>query len=141
MKRAVVLVVRDIQGRVLLLKRSAESRVFPGEYCLPGGKVDPKDSLYGKPVSWEKDDEACIRECIEETGIVPTMIKSTGITAVGNDKKYVVVVFESLLPVSESEVTREFPNREHSEFEFFELNNLPNKIGELTKQIVLQVMK
>ena len=138
MKRAVVLIITNPQGRVLLLKRSADSRVFPGEYCLPGGKVDKISTGYGG--TWEADDVACIRECIEETGIIPTMIEHTGITACGHDQQYVVSVFKSLLESNSEDVTTTFPNREHSEFGFFDVMRLPKEIGKLTQQIILQVL-
>lgn len=152
MKRSVVLVIQDSLGRVLLLQRSKTSRVFPEEYCLPGGKIDyikrevfhegsafTGGSSTSRVAGWENDDEACVRECIEETGISPKLIIDTHIVA--NDTQYVVKVFKCLIPIEESEVTKEFPNREHESYGFYELNNLPEKIGKLTKLIVLQVLK
>lgn len=139
MKRAVVLVINDSLGRVLLLQRSSGHSVFPEEWCFPGGKVDPlgqfKDYIY-----YESDEEACIRECIEETGVVPTLIKDTGIIAVGNDKEFLVKVFRAILPITEDQVTKEFPNREHIKFGFFYPEEVPDKIGTLTKTILNNVI-
>lgn len=146
MKRSVVLVLQDSQGRVLLLQRS-ESGIFPSEYCLPGGKVDYTTKQVYDPIvthlkvtikGWEKDDEACVRECIEETGVSPMLIQDTHIIA--NDTSYVVKVFKGLIPIEENQVTVQFPNREHQSYGFYELNNLPDKIGKLTKSIILQVL-
>jgi ADP-ribose pyrophosphatase YjhB (NUDIX family) len=46
--------VFDAQGRVLLTKRTDN-----GQWCLPGGAVDPGESV----------SEACEREVLEETGL------------------------------------------------------------------------
>ena len=46
-------VLRDREGRVLLIKRADE-----GSWCLPGGGVEPGES-------WS---DAALRECLEETG-------------------------------------------------------------------------
>jgi len=55
---AVRALIRDEQGRILLLKRS-NTRFFNGQWCLPGGKVD-----YGQRI-----EEAIIREVLEETSL------------------------------------------------------------------------
>jgi len=52
-------VVRDEDGRCLLLKRSMTSAGNPGKSEFPGGKIDPGESL----------DEALLREVAEETGL------------------------------------------------------------------------
>jgi mutator protein MutT len=51
--------VRDDAGHILLLRRSTESIVFPGQWDLPGGKCDPGESFW----------EALVREVDEETGL------------------------------------------------------------------------
>lgn len=49
----------DEQGRALLLRRSAQSRHWPGMWEMPGGKPDAGDTL-----------ETClVREVREETGL------------------------------------------------------------------------
>ena len=52
------LIVTDSAGRVLILKRPADS-TGGGAWCLPGGKVD-----YGETV-----EQAAARELAEETGL------------------------------------------------------------------------
>jgi len=151
MKRAVVLVLTNDQGQVLLLERTKDDKHFPSEYCLPGGKVDwikekieftteHINSVVDYIPRQETDDEACIRECIEETGIIPSLIQDTGITAVGSDAKFIVKIFKGLRAVDASEVTKEFPNREHNSFGFYDLEHLPKLIGSLTHKIVKQVL-
>ena len=52
-------VVRDEEGRCLLLKRSMSSKGNPGKWDLPGGKVDIGESF----------DQGLLREVAEETGL------------------------------------------------------------------------
>lgn len=52
-------VVRDGQGRILLIRRSAASRNNAGKWELPGGKVDGGESV----------EQALQREVQEETGL------------------------------------------------------------------------
>jgi len=146
MKRSVVLIVMDTQSRVLLLKRP-EHHTYGSEWCFPGGKVDyivddVKYQIYGTDSHgtikrFETDDEACVRECIEETGYVPAVIQDTLVTA--SDGKYLVKVFVSHERIEENEVTKKFPNREHTEYRFFALNELPEDIGKLTNKILKHV--
>src|SRR5437870_7541426 len=56
---SVKVVVRDSNGRCLLLKRSRDAAHHPGQWEFPGGKVDPHESF----------DHALLREVAEETGL------------------------------------------------------------------------
>ncbi len=56
---SVKVVVRDGQGRVLLIRRSMASKNNKGKWDLPGGKVDAGEDF----------DEALLREVAEETGL------------------------------------------------------------------------
>ena len=53
-------VIRDAQGRCLLVKRSSKSTHQPGLWELPGGKMDPGETF----------DQTLLREVAEETGLV-----------------------------------------------------------------------
>lgn len=53
------IVVRDGEGRCLVLQRSRHSKGNPGKWDFPGGKVDPGES----------PDAALVREVREETGL------------------------------------------------------------------------
>ncbi len=67
---AVKAIVRDAQGRILLLRRSARSKHFAGTWEFPGGKVDA-----GEPF-----DAALLREVDEETGLTIALEKVAGAT-------------------------------------------------------------
>lgn len=54
----------DTQGRVLLTKRTDN-----GQWCLPGGAVDPGESV----------GEACAREVVEETGLSVRVKRLVGV--------------------------------------------------------------
>ena len=65
---AVRALIRDEQGRLLLLRRSVESRHFGGRWDLPGGKVE----------SGEPFDVTLAREVEEETGFNVILKRSAG---------------------------------------------------------------
>lgn len=55
---AVAVIQRD-DGRILLLKRSDQEKVYPGHFTFPGGKVEDNDTIT----------EALAREVQEECGL------------------------------------------------------------------------
>ena len=56
---AVRVLLTDQDGKILILKRSTDSKTNPGKWELPGGKVNQNESF----------DHALIREVYEETNI------------------------------------------------------------------------
>lgn len=54
---AVRVLLQDNNGKILIIKRSTDSKTNPGKWELPGGKVDQGESF----------DQALIREVYEET--------------------------------------------------------------------------
>jgi 8-oxo-dGTP diphosphatase len=58
-KLAVCLAVVDSDKKVLVTRRNVAMKIFPHAWVLPGGHVDPGETL----------EEAVIRELLEETGI------------------------------------------------------------------------
>jgi 8-oxo-dGTP diphosphatase len=56
---AVSAIIRNREGKVLLLKRSPDDEINPGKWDLPGGKPDPGETF----------DRALRREVSEETGM------------------------------------------------------------------------
>jgi 8-oxo-dGTP diphosphatase len=61
-------VVRDGEGRCLLLKRSMSSKGNPGKWDLPGGKVDAGENL----------EQGLLREVAEETGLTISLQRVLG---------------------------------------------------------------
>ena len=55
------IILIDEKNRVLLqLRDEKEGLLYPGAWCLPGGKIDKGESAK----------EAAMRECLEETGYI-----------------------------------------------------------------------
>ena len=61
----VVPVVRNDDGRVLLCKMPPDRGVFPGQWGLPGGGVEPGERIH----------DALVREVNEELGVAVVSAK------------------------------------------------------------------
>ena len=100
-------------GKVLLLRRANEP--LKGAWCLPGGFIQ-----------WgEEAAEAVIRECKEETGLVPDVCSVVGAYNIDNDPRgmHIDIIFEG--KAKGSIVLSE----EHDDYKFFEVNELPSVIA------------
>ena len=121
---AVNAVVFNEHGEVLLTRRSKSVRE-PGKWCLPGGHVE----------SAEKWVTALRRELEEETGLVVVQETLTGIYSdpgltvthevlpEGYYGQFVVAAFK--INAFKGEVT---PNDEVDEWDWFDLDNMPDPI-------------
>ncbi len=80
-------VVRDGQGRCLVLRRSAACRSNAGKWELPGGKVD----------SGEAFDAALVREIAEESGLSVTLGHAVGLVEIDDraDVRVVTVILDA----------------------------------------------
>lgn len=85
-------IVFDPAGRVLLLRRAATSRHFPGEWEFPGGKLDAGETL----------DQAVCREVREETRLETAVTGLLGATEVEVPEVRVASLFFSLRPIAGS---------------------------------------
>ena len=105
-KLSMKVVVRDHDGRCLLLKRSLESKNNKGKWDFPGGKVDPGEDF----------DEALLREVIEETGLTASLQGVAG-SAESDlpDRKVAYLIMEAI--VTSGEVTL---SSEHDDFVWVE---------------------
>ncbi len=103
-------VVRDHQGRCLLLRRSAESKNNAGKWEFPGGKADAGETL----------DEALLREVREETGLNVELVRVAG--AAESDlptRRVAYLIFEAR--AESADVTL---SSEHDAFEWVERTRL-----------------
>lgn len=72
-----VLIYRESDGRVLLLKRSKNEIVHPGKFCTPGGKLEWADMDIKNPGRLNGDvidfpdtaEKLLVREAREESGV------------------------------------------------------------------------
>ena len=110
---AVKALLRDSQGRYLLIRRSLNSRFWPGKWDLHGGKVDPGESF----------DVAMIREAEEETGLT---IQIEGIVgAVQFDLPHCLV---AVLVMKASAASGDFRlSSEHGGYEWTPRHALPQR--------------
>jgi len=76
-------VVRNEEGFVLLLRRSATSKANAGKWEFPGGKLDAGETV----------DEALRREVAEETGLVIELSRVLGAGESENPKARVAYLF------------------------------------------------
>ncbi len=67
---AVRVLLLDDKEKILIIKRSTDSKTNPGKWELPGGKVDPGESF----------DQALIREVYEETKLKITLDHVVGVS-------------------------------------------------------------
>jgi 8-oxo-dGTP diphosphatase len=67
---SVRVLLADKDGKVLILKRSTDSKTNPGKWELPGGKVDQGESF----------DQALVREVYEETQLKISLEHVVGIS-------------------------------------------------------------
>ena len=79
---AVKAVIRDGDGGMLLLRRSAANRSFVGCWEWPGGKCDPGESF----------DQALVREVFEETGLTVEITGCVGATSFETPKVNAVLL-------------------------------------------------
>ena len=85
---SVKVIIRDDEGRILLLKRSMSSKGNPGKWELPGGKVDPGEGF----------EEALIREVAEETGLTISLSRVAGAAeSETNQKRIAYLILEGRL--------------------------------------------
>ena len=70
-------VIKDEQGRYLMLKRTIRSDIFPGYWEFAGGKIDRCETF----------DQALIREVLEETGYTVSLTRVLGVSE-WDRKKY-----------------------------------------------------
>ena len=151
--QATLMVVFNQNNQVLLLKRSPDHKLFPNEWCLPGGKRDKhpiklqelRSYNYNEnsnTFKWhyehlpygETPEECIYRECKEEIGLKIYNFVNSGVTMM--DDHYHMHVFQALRRYESPGPERVFPNREHVAWRFFHLNELPEELGRCTAEFL-----
>jgi len=106
-------VVRDAEGRCLLIRRSAANKSFVGQWEWPGGKVDPGEDFV----------TALHRELAEETGLTVALTGFAGATSFDMPQTHVVVLCMDAVPTSDKLRLSE----EHDAAEWVPLADLANR--------------
>jgi 8-oxo-dGTP diphosphatase len=105
-------VVCDVQGRCLLLRRSASSKANAGKWEFPGGKLDPG----------ERVDQALEREVAEETGLTVTVRRVVGAAESElAERKIAYLILEATCGTNEVILSEE-----HDRFLWVAPDSLPN---------------
>lgn len=109
---SIKLVIRDAEGRCLLLRRALSSKGNPGKWEFPGGKVENGESF----------DIALLREVEEETGLRVSLQRVVGAADVELADRHVAYLFlEGLLEGGQLQLSSE-----HEGFDWVQLHELPS---------------
>lgn len=87
------IIVRD-DGRMLITRRALNKKRFPGQWTVPGGKLEPKD--YDRPKDtaecwYSVIEDALEREVLEEVGI--SIANAQYLTSMVGDSGFVCLSF------------------------------------------------
>lgn len=107
------MIVMNKDGQILLLKRTADSDMFPNEWCLPGGHVDPNEDCK----------KAAIRETNEETTLEVSQFPIDQVNEIDNDKVN-IKYYQVLLPYQEVTPIVGIDRNEHEDYEWVEIDDL-----------------
>ena len=143
MKDAPVMIIKNKNNEFLLLKRTPDHKLFPNEWCLPGGKRElsyesqSKESFgfswkHAQPTYSESNEEAIYRECEEELGCKIHVFEEMSIHMIDDHYKMKVYVAAT----NDITITKEFPNREHVTFGWFDVDNLPKELSKITRELL-----
>jgi 8-oxo-dGTP pyrophosphatase MutT (NUDIX family) len=106
---ASIVVVENVDGLFLILKRTSKDRSYPGKWCFPGGRLDER----------EEPETAAMRELLEETGISQESIVDFSFSEIqssdlpARNRTYNIHIFRAV--VSTTEITL---SDEHEDFVF-----------------------
>jgi 8-oxo-dGTP diphosphatase len=107
---SVKVIIRDADGRCLLLKRSTSSKGNPGKWDLPGGKVDAGENL----------EQGLLREVVEETGLTISLQRVLGAAESESlTKRVAYLIFEGRI-----ESGRVRLSNEHEDFTWVDRQSL-----------------
>lgn len=127
---SVYAIIRNEKGEFLLLRRSENSHTNPGKWDLPGGKVNPDESLK----------EGVVREVWEETGIsiVPGDIAGEVYFELP-EKKVIAIVFDGGYIVADVKLSYEHMGYTWISLEkIIEMEELPDYFKNFFKRFAIE---
>jgi 8-oxo-dGTP diphosphatase len=114
MKLSVKVFILNAEGRVLVIRRSAASKHFAGQWDFPGGKTDAGETF----------DEALFREVREETGLAITLTHVIGAgESMVSDRHIAYLFLEGALAPRKKNAVR--LSDEHDKFQWVAPAELP----------------
>jgi len=117
------IIINEEENKVLLVKRSLNSRTEPGYWSRPGGEVE-----YGETI-----EEAVKREILEETGIITKVTKFLELTQIIDKEKGNHWIALGYLAKYISGEPKNLEPEKHNEVKWFSLSKLPTKLTSYTK--------
>lgn len=142
MRQASLQVILDKEERVLMLQRTSEHKLFPNEWCLPGGKRETVTDRVGhmEIVDYIETIEVTnYRETKEELGLKVYVARRLPITCM--DDHFECIPFLAVGSYSDGDITKEFPNREHTQYCWFSFGNLPKNTGRMTRDLIWEALQ
>ena len=118
-----VMVLKD--GKILIGKRRVDASHGPNEYSLPGGHIEAGESFK----------EAIERETLEEAGIKIKNLKFLCVANTDAYKGYQAVLINFVADWESGEPT-DFPHENIGEWEWYDMNNLPEPLFVPTKLLI-----
>lgn len=101
--------VRNSQGQLLVIRRSADEESFPGMLAIPGGTIEAEETGQLEVDTVETN---LVREILEETNVrvkVGKWLESTSMVKNGNGKLYIFFECELLEEQNSLETSDETP--------------------------------
>lgn len=121
--------VRDSRGRCLVIRRSAASKHNPGGWDLPGGKIDPGETV----------DDALVREVAEETGLAIDIIRVAGAAeSEAPNRKIAYLIFETRADEAKVRLSSEHDGYEWVPPSRLESYDLCRQFGAFISEFALQ---
>jgi 8-oxo-dGTP diphosphatase len=102
--------ISDAEGRCLVIRRVPDSKFWPGQWDLPGGKIDQGETF----------DQALLREAREETGLKIRLTRFVGASAW--ELPHVQVVFVVMAAVIDGGTLG--MSKEHEEYKWISMTEL-----------------
>lgn len=120
------------KGKVLIIQRSADEKIFPNLWEFPSGKKEPM----------EKIEDAAKRETKEETGLNVKIGKPITVFNFGWEKENEIRDATEIVFLGEIEGSPEIKlSSEHQNFAWITINKIKNyNISEETRNVIMEIL-